>query len=103
MDFEYRLILVRESIVLNEENELKMVGSMCDIQMNQMVYDALKAQRPACDEFATYVFANRLGKPLDNKNFIDRVWSPLLRHLGLDDPSALPDAPHRSHVVVGQW
>jgi len=83
VDFERRLILVRESIVLNEEDELKTDGSMRDIQMNQMVYDALKAQRQASDEFATYVFANRLGKPLDNKNFIDRVWAPLLRHLGL--------------------
>jgi integrase len=83
VDFEKRLILVRESIVLNEEDELKTDGSMRDIQMNQMVFDALKAQRLASDEFATYVFANRLGKPLDNKNFIDRIWSPLLRHLGL--------------------
>jgi integrase len=83
VDFERRLILVRESIVLNEEDELKTDGSMRDIQMNQMVYDALKAQRQASDEFATYVFANRLGKPLDNKNFIDRVWNPLLRHLSL--------------------
>ena len=30
-----------------------------------------------------YVFCNREGKPIDNKNFTDRVWSPLLRHLGL--------------------
>ncbi|HQQ71812.1 MAG TPA: site-specific integrase, partial [Alicycliphilus sp.] len=25
----------------------------------------------------------RAGEPLDNKNFSDRVWYPLLRHLGL--------------------
>ena len=83
VDFEKRLILVRESIVLNEEDELKTDGSMRDIQMNQMVFDALKAQRLASDEFATYVFSNREGKPLDNKNLITRVWNPLLRHLGL--------------------
>ena len=83
IDFEKRLILVRESIVLNEEDELKTDGSMRDIQMNQMVYDALKAQRLATDELATYVFANREGKPIDNKNLITRVWNPLLRHLGL--------------------
>ena len=83
IDFEKRLILVRESIVLNEEDELKTDGSMRDIQMNQMVYDALKAQRLACDELATYVFANREGKPIDNKNLITRVWNPLLRHLDL--------------------
>lgn len=83
VDFERRLILVRESIVLKEEDELKTDGSMRDIQMNQLVFDALKAQRQASDELATYVFANQLGKPLDNKNLIERVWHPLLRHLGL--------------------
>jgi integrase len=30
------------------------------------------------------VFCNIEGKPLDNKNFSDRVWYPLLRHLGLE-------------------
>jgi integrase len=44
IDFERRLILVRESIVLNEEDELKTDGSLRDIQMTQIVYDALKAQ-----------------------------------------------------------
>jgi 3'-5' exoribonuclease len=29
------------------------------------------------------VFCNRLGKPLDHKNVTNRVWYPLLRHLGL--------------------
>ena len=44
IDFERRLILVRESIVLNEEDELKTDGSMRDIQMNEMVFDALQEQ-----------------------------------------------------------
>ncbi len=32
-----------------------------------------------------YVFCNQAGVPLDNKNFSDRVWYPLLRHLGLKE------------------
>jgi integrase len=44
VDFERRLIYVRESIVLGEEDELKTDGSMRDIQMSQIVYDALKDQ-----------------------------------------------------------
>jgi integrase len=82
IDFERRLILVRESIVLNEEDELKTDGSMRDIQMNQLVFDALKTQFEATGKRSDYVFCGRAGKPIDNQNFLNRVWSPLLRHLG---------------------
>ena len=37
IDFERRLILVRESIVLNEDDQLKTEDSMRDIQMSQLV------------------------------------------------------------------
>lgn len=84
IDFERRLILVRESFVLGEDEDLKTDGSQRDIQMSQMVYDALKAQRQSSDEMSEYVFANREGKPLNNKNFISRVWQPLLRHLDIE-------------------
>jgi integrase len=32
-----------------------------------------------------YVFCNQQAQPLDNKNFSDRVWYPLLRYLGLTE------------------
>jgi integrase len=83
IDFERRLILVRESIVLNEEDELKTDGSLRDIQMTQMVYDALKAQHKTTGALSEYVFCNQAGQPINNQNFVNRVWSPLLRHLGL--------------------
>lgn len=41
IDFGRRLILVRESIVLGEENELKTDNSTRYIQMSQNVFDAL--------------------------------------------------------------
>jgi integrase len=84
VDFDRRLILVRESIVLNEEDELKTDGSLRDIQMTQMVYDALKAQHKATGTLSEYVFCNQAGQPINNQNFVNRVWSPLLRHLGLE-------------------
>jgi integrase len=53
------------------------------------VYGALMAMRP--EGFKDdprrfgeqYVFRTRTGQPIDNSNFVDRVWKPLLRHLGL--------------------
>lgn len=83
IDFDRRLILVRESIVLGEEDELKTEDSQRDIQMTQVVFDALQAQAKRTRKLSEYVFCNLAGKPLDNKNFNNRVWAPLLRNLGL--------------------
>lgn len=99
VDFDRRLIYIRESIVLGEEDELKTGGSARDVQMSQIVHDALKSQREATADISEFVFCNREGKPMDNKNFINRVWAPLLRNLGL---------PHRKayqmrHTAATLW
>ena len=82
VDFARRLILVRETFVLGEDEYTKTDSSQRDIQMNQAVFDALQAQHQVTGQ-GKYVFCNRNGTPYDNKNFIQRVWHPLLRHLGL--------------------
>lgn len=82
IDFERRLILVRESIVLKEDEDLKTEGSMRDIQMSQVVFDALRQQQSMTSRVSEYVFCNSTGHPVDNQNFLNRVWAPLLRHLG---------------------
>lgn len=99
IDFERRLILVRESIVLKEDDQLKTEDSMRDIHMSQLVYDALKAQYQGSREFSEYVFCNQAGQPIDNQNFLNRIWNPLLRHLKL---------PHRRayqmrHTAATLW
>lgn len=83
VDFDKRLILVRETFVLGEDEYTKTDSSQRDIQMTQVVYEALKAQRDATSKLSDYVFCNKEGKPLDNDNFGSRVWYPLLRHMGL--------------------
>lgn len=83
VDFENRLILVRETVVGGEEEYTKTDGSQRDIQMSQLVFDALKAQFEATGKLSKFVFCNRLGTPLDHKNVTNRVWYPLLRHLNL--------------------
>ena len=82
VDFERRLILVRETVVDGEEEYTKTDGSQRDIQMSQLVYEALKTQEAATRPLSAFVFCNRLGQPLDYKNVNNRVWKPLLRHLG---------------------
>ncbi len=84
VDFANRIVLVRETIVLGEEDETKNDGSNRDIRMTQVVFEALQRQHAATSKLSEYVFCNSEGKPLDNTNFIDRVWRPLLRHLNLE-------------------
>ena len=84
VDFANRLILVRETFVLGEDEYTKTDGSQREIQMNQVVFEALTRQKQATGPVSEYVFCNAAGKPLDNKNFTDRVWLPLLRMLRLD-------------------
>ncbi len=81
VDFEHRLILVREAFVLGEDEYTKTDGSQRDIQMSTPVLEALRRQETATRRFSDYVFCNKEGKPIDNKNFTERVWRPLLRHL----------------------
>ena len=83
VDFEHRQILVRETVVDGEETYTKTDSSQREIQMSQLVYDALKEQEKGTRQLSEFVFSNRDGKPLDYKNLNNRVWKPLLRCLGL--------------------
>lgn len=82
VDFEHRLILVREALVGGEEEYTKNDFSQRDISMSEVVYEALREQQKATGHL-TYVFCNRAGEPVDTNNFTKRVWYPLLRHLNL--------------------
>jgi integrase len=83
VDFDLRVIRVRETFILGEDDYTKTDGSQRDIQMSQPVYDAMKRQLEVTGKLSDYAFCNLMGQPLDNKNFTDRVWYPLLRHLDL--------------------
>jgi integrase len=85
VDFDLRIVRVRETFVLGEDEYTKTDGSQRDIQMSQPVFDALKSQFEATGKVSDYVFCNLAGAPIDNKNFSDRVWYPLLRHLDLEE------------------
>lgn len=89
VDFQRLEILIRETFQSGRTETTKTDGSQREIHMSKPVQDALLAMRPegfdedprAFDEH--YVFATRNGHPIDNTNFNDRVWKPLLRLLGL--------------------
>ena len=99
VDFDLRIIRVRETFVLGEDEYTKTDGSQRDIQMSQPVWEAMKAQHEVTSKVSEYVFCNLEGLPIDNKNFSDRVWYPLLRHLNLN-----PRRPYQTrHTAATLW
>ena len=99
VDFERRIIMVRETIVMGREEYTKTDASQRDIQMSQIVHDALKEQEKATRHLSAYVFVNRNGTSIDHKNVTNRVWYPLLRHLGL-----IPRRPYQTrHTAATLW
>ena len=99
VDFDRRLILVRETIVRGEVDTTKTYESVRDIAMSQPVFEALKSQYEATGKDGGYVFCNREGQPLDHNNFTKRVWYPLLRYLGLK-----PRRPYQMrHTAATIW
>jgi len=82
VDFERRTISIKETIVNSYEETPKTGESERDIQMSQMVFDALLAQHKVTGHF-TYVFSTSADTPIAHRNISKRVWYPLLRLLGL--------------------
>jgi len=82
VDFERRTISIKETIVNDYEETPKTGESERDIQMPQMVFDALLAQYKVTGQ-GVYVFATSAGTPISHRNISKRVWYPLLRLLGL--------------------
>lgn len=83
VDFENRLILVRETIVNGREETGKTIESSRDIQMSKPVYDALQRQYKETGK-GKWVFTNNVGENLDHRNVTKRVWYPLLDQCNLE-------------------
>lgn len=83
VDFERREIRIRQTYAHGRVEYTKTDGSQREIWMSQPVHDALRRMQTRTGAAGGYVFCTQGGTPLDNHNFIKRVWNPLLRHLGL--------------------
>jgi integrase len=84
VDFERRLILVRESFTWGEQDYTKTDDSQRDVQMSGPVFEAFCSQFESTGNISEYVFCTHQGNPLDVNNVTKRVWYPLLRHLDLE-------------------
>lgn len=83
IDFERNVIKVERSHSRHGDGELKTESSRREVQMVPPVRAALVEQRSRAIEGCPWVFHSIHGHPIDGVNFTNRVWYPLLRHLGL--------------------
>ncbi|CUB06674.1 Arm DNA-binding domain-containing protein [Marinomonas fungiae] len=84
IDFNKRIIKIRETIVAGEEDITKTESSIRDIRMSPPVFDALKRQQVHTARYGKFVFCNREGEALNHNNVTKRVWYPLLKRLCLE-------------------
>lgn len=85
VDFKNRQILIRETLVRDEmEEEGKTDLSIREIFMSDVVYEALLRQREVTFKHSEFVFCNAFGKPHNLNNLTNRIWYPILRHLGFE-------------------
>jgi integrase len=98
VDFERKQILVRETWVKGYVEYTKTDGGQREIEMNPLVYDALKNQFEATGD-KEFVFTTKVGTPLCNNRVTKRVWHPLLAHLGMR-----PRRPYQTrHTAATLW
>ena len=83
VDFNHRVLMIRETRVRGEEGRTKTPGSVRDIKMLEPVVEALRRQRVITMGRSDYVFLNQSGAPLlpDSVNY--HIWKPALEKAGL--------------------
>jgi len=84
VDFEHRLIKIRETIVNGQCDYTKNDYSQREIAMSEPVFKALKIQHQASAKHSIYVFCSLTGQPIDHNNVTKRIWYPLLKRLGFE-------------------
>ncbi|MFL9786784.1 Arm DNA-binding domain-containing protein [Vibrio cyclitrophicus] len=78
LDFEHRLIRVRQNYVNGELGELKTTGSRRDLKMNEAVFEALERTVARKTINTPFVFTNPNGAPLDTHYVSKKLWYPTL-------------------------
>jgi integrase len=83
VDFARGEILIRETLVAGHRETTKTPESRREIAIAPVVEAALREQEALSRGRSMYVFCARNGEPLQTQNVTNRIWYPLLRHLGL--------------------
>lgn len=83
VDLRRQLISVQETLVWGSDEVEGNEVIQRDIKLSSPVIAALQRQRERTKQLSVYVFCNADGQPLDHNNVNKRVWTPVLKQLGL--------------------
>jgi integrase len=99
VDFERRLIMVRETLVEGRIETPKTAGSIREVYMSDPVLEAMREQFTVTGHMDEFVFCNRAGEALDHRNVTKRIWYPTLKLLGIK-----PRRPYQTrHTTATLW
>ena len=84
VDWEANTIHVQRAVGRESDGKTKTDASNRFIPMVPQVREAVLAQKQQSASGALWIFQSPRGCPIDEVNFTNRVWYPLLRHLGLE-------------------
>lgn len=99
VDFDRRLILIRETLVEGRIETPKTAGSIREVYMSGPVLEAMKKQWEVTGHLGKFVFCNRAGEALDHRNVTKRIWYPMLKLLKLK-----PRRPYQTrHTTATLW
>ena len=83
IDFDSNVIRVERTVSRQGDGDTKTEGSKRHIPIVPQVRAALEQQKASVALGCEWVFHTVNGHPVDAVNFTNRVWYPLLRHLGM--------------------
>lgn len=83
IDFDHRLIQVRQNFVNGEVCDVKTPKSRRDLKMCDTLYAALKRQWAKRDMNSPFVFTSKSGRGLDTHYISTKIWHPTLKKAGL--------------------
>ncbi|NAZ93410.1 tyrosine-type recombinase/integrase [Vibrio toranzoniae] len=83
IDFDHRLIRVRQNYVNGEICDVKTPKSRRDLQMCDTLYAAFKRQWNKRQDNSPFVFPSKTGEGLNTKYISQKIWHPTLKKAGL--------------------
>jgi integrase len=99
VSLERGVIMIRETLSYGESEDVKNDCTERDVEISADVGRAFSDQARLTAHRSEYVFCNRDGGPVDNSNFVKRVWHPLLKRLRLK----LRGASNMRHTAAVLW
>ncbi|TEW55734.1 site-specific integrase [Psychromonas sp. RZ22] len=83
LDFDHRLIRIRQNYVNGEICDVKTPKSRRDLKMCDTLYEVLSRVMTSKTDDSPFVFTTPKGKPIDTHYISQKLWYPTLKKAGL--------------------